>query len=122
MNEVIYIKIDFITYKRKEVFYKKPINTELHKATEYTNNYEYYVKETESDENPKYLGKFIEFSMYRGSSYYDDCNYPIIVFEKGNVFENKKENIYCKGIPNSCENLDLIEDMYYDDFPLYYKK
>jgi len=117
--DMIYIQIDNMSYQRKKVFYKKPINTQLHKATEYTNNYEYYLKQT--DENYKYLGKFIEFTMYHSSSYYDDNNYPIIAFEKENVFENKKENIYCKGIPNS-ENFILIEDMCYGEFPLYYQK
>ena len=115
----IYVNVDSMSYKGEKVFYKKPINIELHKATEYTSNYEYYYKE--NDETLKYLGKFIEFGMYRSDSYYDDTNYPIIVFQNENIFENKKEKIFCKGIPETIDNnMIAIKDMMYEGFPLYY--
>lgn len=119
-DPAIYVKIDKILYKGKEVFYKKPINTELHIATEFSKNYEYYYKENE--EEPRYIGKFIEFGMYGGNPYWDNYDYPIIKFKKENIFENKKEKIYCKGIPDSDENMYIIEDMEYEGFPVYYQK
>jgi len=73
----IYVKIDKMIYKGKEVFYRKPINTDMHLATEFSKNYEYYYKEDTTKE-PKYLGNFIEFRMYRSSPYFDEY----ILFEK----------------------------------------
>ena len=120
MSASIYVKIETMSYQGKEVFYKKPINTELHAATEFSNNYEYYYKENE--EEPKYLGKFEGNGMYGGNPYWDDYDYPIIKFENKNVFENKKIYIYCKGIPDSDENMVIMVDIEYDGFPVYYQK
>lgn len=120
-NPAIYVKIETMRYKGQKVFYRKPINTELHIATEFSKNYEYYYKE-ETDETPKYLGKFEGKGMYGGNPYWDDYDYPIIKFEKENIFDNKTKFIYCKGIPDSDENMVLIEDMAYDELPVYYQK
>ena len=119
MNTAIYVKIEKMIYKEKEVFYRKSINTEIHLATEFSKNYEYFYKE---NEEPKYLGKFIEFGMYGGNPYWDNYDYPIIKFEKDNVFENKKKYIYCRGIPDTNDNMYIIEDMEYEGFPVYYEK
>jgi len=122
-DSAIYVKIETISYKGKEVFYRKPINIEIHLVTEFSKNYEYFYKEKEEvDVEPKYLGKFIEFGMYGGNPYWDNYDYPIIKFEKDNVFENKKQYIYGRGIPDSFENMFIIEDLEHDGFPVYYKK
>jgi hypothetical protein len=120
-NPAIYVKIETMSYKTKQVFYRKPINTELHLATEFSRNYEYYYKE-ETDVEPKYLGKFEGKGMYGGNPYWDNYDYPIIKFEKENIFDNKTEFIYCKGIPDSNDNMCIIEDMEYEEFPVYYQK
>jgi hypothetical protein len=123
MNHVpaIYVKIENISYKGKEVFYRKPINIEMHLVTEISKNYEYYYIEYTTKE-PKYLGKFIEFGMYGGNPYWDNYDYPIIKFEKDNIFENKKQYIYGRGIPDVDENMFIIEDMVHQGFPVYYEK
>ena len=110
-----------MNFQGYEMYYRKPINTELHAVMEISKNYEYYYKENEEEEL-KYLGKFIERRMYRSSSYFDEYDYPIISFEKDNVFENKIKFIYCKGIPDTDENKILIKDMMYESFPVYYQK
>ena len=123
-DSAIYLKIDNIIYKEKEVFYRKPINIEMHLATEFSKNFEYFYKEKEEDDDEKIknLGKFIEFGMYGGNPYWDNYDYPIIKFEKDNIFENKKKYIYCRGIPDINDNMYIIEDMEYEGFPVYYKK
>ena len=119
----IYVKTDKILYKGKDVFYKKTINTELHQATEFSQYYEYYYKKTQNEnDKPIPLGRFITLRKYRSDSYFDDCDYPIIVFDKDFVFESKKECIYCKGIPDSDTNMVLIDDMDFEGFPVYYQK
>jgi len=35
-DSAIYVKIEKMIYKEKEVFYRKPINTEMHLATEFS--------------------------------------------------------------------------------------
>lgn len=120
-NPAIYVKIENMSYKGNEVFYRKPINTELHIATEFSKNYEYYYKE-ETDVEPKYLGNFEGKGMYGGNPYWDNYDYPILKFEKENIFDNKTKFIYCKGIPDSDENRILIENMIYEGFPVYYQK
>jgi len=122
MSAFIYLKTDTIRYQGKEVYYRKPINTELHQATEYNDHYVYYYKQTVNNGPLVFLGKFVELRKYRSDSYFDDHDYPIIVFEKDFVYETKKENIYCKGIPDSDENMILIDNMNYEGFPVYYQK
>lgn len=122
-NTFIFLKTDNMTYKGKTVYYKKPINTYLHKAIDFIDNYEYYYTENETKtiETSKYLGKFVEFSKFNCGNPFDDRDYKILVFEKDKVFDNKTEFIYCKGIPNNDENMIKIEDILYNDFPIYYK-
>ena len=122
MSAFIYIKIDTIRYQGKEVYCRKPINTELHQATEYNDHYVYYYKQTVNNGPLVFLGNFVELRKYRSDSYFDDHDYPIIVFDKDFVYETKKENIYCKGIPDSDKNMILIENMDYEGFPVYYQK
>jgi len=120
-NTFIYINIDNILYQGKPIFYyRKPINTQLHKATEFNNYYEYYYKDKDKEDEIRYLGKFTTFGKCRSTFYYDDYDYPIIGFEKENIFENKKDNIYCKGIPDSDSDKTIINDMEYEGFPVYY--
>jgi len=122
-NTFIFLKIDNITYKGKTVYYKKPILTDLHKATEFTENYEYYYTENETPtiETSKYIGKFLEFSKFNNGNPFDDRDYPIFVFEKDKVFDNKTDYIYCKGIPDTDENMIKIDDISYNEFPIYCK-
>jgi len=60
--------------------------------------------------------------MYGGNPYWDNYDYPIIKFEKDNIFENKKKYIYCRGIPDINDNMYIIEDMEYEGFSVYYGK
>jgi hypothetical protein len=89
MTSFIYLKTNHFNYKGKEVFYKKPINTELHKATEYNEYYEYYYKTSETNKLVL-LGNFTEIRKHSNNSYFDDSDYPILVFEKDFVYETKK--------------------------------
>jgi hypothetical protein len=122
MSAFIYLKTDTIRYQEKEVYYRKPINTELHQATEYNDHYEYYYKQTVGNGQLVPLGKYVGLRKYRSDTYFDDHDYPIIVFDKDFVYETKKQNIYCKGIPDSDENKILIDNMDYEGFPVYYQR
>ena len=53
MSAFIYLKTDTIRYQGKEVYYRKPINTELHQATEYNHHYEYYYKQNHKNNHNK---------------------------------------------------------------------
>lgn len=124
----IFVKIDNITHNGFEVYYKKPINTNFHKATVFNDNYDYYYHfrsfdEDEEDYTALYrpLGKFERMSKVNLGCPYGDIDYDVYVFEKDKIFCNKKDLIYCRGIADSDENMILIEDKLYQDYPMYYK-
>lgn len=128
----IFVKIENITHNGCEVFYKKPINTNFHKATDFNDNYDYYYNYRSFDEDEaeredytalyRPLGKFECMSKVNLGCPYSDIDYDVYVFEKDKIFCNKKDLIYCRGIPVSDENMILIEDTLYQDYPMYYKK
>ena len=120
MNPSIFIKVETLRYKGNAVYYKKPILVHMHKATEFNDKYQYYYKEKngEDEEFPTHesIGKFVEFG-----NPYDDRDYNVLIFEKKKLFNNKINHIYCMGIPDTDENMILVEDMMYEGFPVYYK-
>jgi hypothetical protein len=116
----IFVKIDNITHNDCEVYYKKPININFHEATVFNDNYYYYyyLSSYEPDREDyttlyRPLGKFEQMSKVNLDNVY--------VFEKDKIFCNEKHFIYCRGIPDSPENMVLIEDKLYQDYPMYYK-
>ena len=130
-DNFIFVKIDNITQNGFEVYYKKPINTYFHKATVFNDNYKYYYNfRTFDEEDPQSedytnlyrpIGKFKGMSKVNLVCPYSDIDYDVYVFEKDKIFCNKKDLIYCCGIPDSDENMILIEDKLYQDYPMYYK-
>jgi hypothetical protein len=121
----IFVKLDNITHNGFEVYYKKPINTNFHKATVFNDNYNYYYKSSEEEQDDlqlyRPLGKFDGMSKVNLGCPYSDIDYDVYGFEKDKIFCNKKDLIYCCGLPDSDENMILIEDTLYQDYPLYYK-
>ena len=126
----VFVKIDNITHNNCKVYYKKPINTNFHKATVFNDNYNYYyyynnisLSEDEDDlDLCRPIGKFQRMSKVNLGFPNRDIDYDVYVFEKDKIISNKKNLIYCCGIPDSDENMVLIEDTFYQDYPMYYNK
>jgi hypothetical protein len=121
----LYIPTD-IKYKGNNVFYKKNITPNIHRAVEFNDNYEYFFKPTDKEEFVP-LGKFIEKTIFYGTCIWDDRSFPILVFEKHNkIFENDTDKIYAQVIPNNWSNMTCISEMtltkYNNEYPLYYEK
>jgi hypothetical protein len=124
----VYKRVENIKYKGFSVFYKEPINTEMHNVKEFSNKYQYFYKEKEEDYIS--LGKFLNYSRFNCGNPFDDRDYKTFVFEKNKqIFEDKIKNIYCCGIEESDEDMYLIEDMKYtcievlkseSEYPMYY--
>ena len=128
----VYKRVENIKHKGFSVFYKKPINTEMHIVKEFSDKYEYFYKEKEGDFIS--LGKFLNFSYYSTGNPFDEREYKKFVFEKNkHIFEPQIKNIYCCGIEESEEDMYLIEDMKYTciresesesysqcEYPMYY--
>ena len=125
MDPSIFIKVETLRYKGNVVYYRKPILVHMHKATEFNDKYHYYYREKngENEVFPTHesIGKFVEFSKHWSGNPFDDRDYPVLVFENKTLFDNKINHIYCMGIPDSDENMILVEDMMYEGFPVYYK-
>ena len=121
-QDFMYINIDNIEYKGYKTFYKLPIDTiTKQKITIFNDKYIYYLKTESSNEEYKLLGKFECISKINLGCPYNDYDYDVYVFENDKVLCTQKECIYSVGIPDSNENMFLIEDMKFNGFPIYYK-
>ena len=127
-----FLKIENIKYNSFEVYYKKPVDIYLRKATVFNDNYNYYYKDNDSDkdnESIKLLGYFKRLIKVNLGCPFSDCDYDVYEFDKDKIFCTKKEFIYCSEIPYSKYNIDynneffIVEEMLYLNlYPIYYKK
>jgi hypothetical protein len=120
----IYVKIDNLKYNNSDIYYKQLIDTDMHPATIFNNNYLYYYKDP-STSFIKSLGKFKCYSKVSSGSRYHDIDFDVFEFEHDKIFTNKINNIYCKGIADT--ELDakmnkLSNNLTYNNFPIYYYK
>ena len=125
MNYFFY-KIDNIKYKGFDIYYKKLIDNEMHKATEYNDKYIYYYKESKNIKELE-LGKFKIINKMNSRLLYHDYDYDVYEFESGQVFSDKLNFVYSIAISDSDENMILIEDITFtenitmDNLEIYYK-
>lgn len=124
-----FLKIENIKYNSFEVYYKKPVDINLRKATVFNDNYNYYYKDKDSDkdnESIKLLGYFKGISKVNLGCPFNDYDYDVYEFDKDKIFCTKKEFIYCSEIPYSkydSNDFFMIHEMkYLEMYPVYYKK
>jgi hypothetical protein len=122
-----FIKIENLNYKGFELYYKKPVDVNLRKATIFNNDYNYYYHC--GDEPLKLLGYFKGMSKVNLGCPFTDIDYDVYEFDKDKIFCTKKEFIYCSEIPYSKYDIDnnneffIVEEMLYLNlYPIYYKK
>jgi hypothetical protein len=113
-----YYKIDNITKNGNELYYKKPIILDMHKATIFNDKYIYYYKYPISLEINT-LGTFKRISKCNSGCRYNDYDYDIYEFSDAYISCDDKINIYCSGKSDSDENMVRIEDMFYEEYPIY---
>ena len=117
----VYIQIENMSYNGCNLYYKKPINIEMHKAIEMSDKYFYYKKSSYSDSYIP-LGKYKYKAVRSSNCRYDDYDYDVYEFTEDYISCNEKGIIYCKGIPESSENMICFDNMYYQEYPIYYDK
>jgi len=121
-----FIKIENLKYKGFELYYKKPVDVNLRKATIFNNDYNYYYKS--GDEPIKLLGYFKGICKVNLGCPFSEYDYDVYNFDNDKIFYTKKEFIYCSEIPYSKHDNDnntffIIEEMFYLElYPVYYKK
>jgi len=122
-----YVKIDNMFYKGFPIYYKKPINTVMQKATEFNDMYIYYYQSS-TEENIKLLGKFKEKGKINTKTPYCDYDYDVYEFDEGPIFCDKKYFIYClPEIKQESEEKEKemfqVPELYYEkeEFSVYYK-
>jgi len=120
MDSFHFIQIDHMEYNGSEIYYKKPINSLIHKANIFNDKYIYYFK-NEGSEETKLVGKFIGPGKISSSSPYHDYDYDVYNFDMKQILCSKKQLIYCSGIPDSEENMVLITNLNYQGYEVYYK-
>ena len=120
MDSFHFIQIDYMEHNGFEMYYKKPVNTCINKVNIFSDKYIYYLKNANSEEF-KSLGKFIGVGKISSGSPYHDYDYDVYNFDKEQVLCSKKHLIYCSGIPDSEENMVIIQNITYQGFEVYYK-
>ena len=122
-----YTKIPDLTYNKCPMYFRTPLSKEMTRATVFSEKYLYFHSPSMIN-NPasdiKTLGKFITISRHNSGSPYDNYDYSTYEFELGNV--NCKQNgqpdgeIYLIGIPDSDEEMILIDTILYWGWPVFF--
>jgi hypothetical protein len=109
------------------MYFRTPLNKEMTRATVFSEKYLYFHSPSMTN-NPasdiKTLGKFITISRQNSGSLYDNYDYSMYEFELGTV--KCKQNgepdgeIYLIGIPDSDEEMILIDTILYWGWPVFF--
>jgi hypothetical protein len=113
-----YYKIDNITQNGFELFYKKPIDIAIHKATLMDSKHFYYFKSPYVTEY-RPLGQFNTLNKRSSNCRYNDYDYDVYEFTDDYISCSEKDNIYCIGIPESGEKMVEIKGMLYQEYQIY---
>jgi hypothetical protein len=112
---------DNIKYKGYSLYYKKPIDESIYKASEFNGKYKYFYKDLNNKTTTlKPLGKFKIMSKRSSNCRWNDYDYDVYEFTNDYIDVSDKDNIYCQGISESEENMTLVKDMDYLGFPIYH--
>jgi len=108
----MFIIIEHLYHKDKQLYYKNPISPDLKPATIFNDKHIYFYKAPKVTANMLFLGKYKNFNFQ--TQEYE--------FAQMKVLKYDKNNIYSKFIPDDENNYELLEDMQYQGMPLYYIK
>jgi hypothetical protein len=118
----VYHQISNITNNGCKIYYKEPIDIRMHKATVMNAKYNYFYKSPDNEE-VRGLGTFKGLSKRGSNCRYDDYDYEVFEFSEYDYItcsEKEKENLYCTGIPETGENMVLIDGILSQGYPVYY--
>jgi len=113
-----YYKIDNITKNGSELYYKKPVDIVIHKASVMDSKHFYYYKSPYVKEY-RPLGQFNRLNKRSSNCLYNDYDYDVYEFTEDYISCEEKENIYCIGIPEKGENMVKMEGMFYQEYEIY---
>jgi hypothetical protein len=121
-----FTKINSLTYKGFELYYKKNIDTTIRNATVFNDKYIYYYCYPD-EENKKLLGKYVGTGKINFGYRCNDVDYEILRFENDYVLRSKSAYIFCYMVSDSDSDSDsdmiLIDnDFTFEGFPVFYKK
>ena len=117
----VYHQIANITNNGYNLYYKEPIDISMHKATVMNAKYNYFYKSPHNEEVLK-LGTFKGLSKRSSNCRYDDYDYDVFEFSECDHLacsEKEKENLYCMGIPETGENMVLLDGMLSQGYQVY---
>jgi hypothetical protein len=114
-----YNKLEGMKNNGNEVYYKTPINVNIHKSTIFNDKYIYYF---ETGIEYKLLGKYLGKGKINMGNYCNDIDYEAYIFENEKILCHYDKSIHCCGVPDTDENMTLIKDITYNDCELYYKE
>lgn len=119
--DYVYTKINHLKYKGFDLYYRSEIDNKAHPATVFNDKYEYFYKSPYNNNEIKALGKFKGMSKRSSNLRYNDYDYDVYEFTNDFVSCDEKKYIFCTGIPESGENMILLEShKYMEMHPVYY--
>lgn len=119
----VFHKIANITNNGYELYYKEPIDVQMQKATVMNAKYNYFHKAPYHEGGVRNLGTFKGLSKRSSNCRYDDYDYDVFEFSEYDYIAcSEKRNLYCVGIPETGENMVLLDGMLSQGYPVYYLK
>ena len=119
----VFHKIANITNNGYELYYKEPIDVQMQKATVMNSKYNYFYKSPHKspyNEDVLNLGTFKGLSKRSSNCRYDDYDYDVFEFSEYDYIAcSEKRNLYCVGIPETGENMVLLDGMLSQGYPVY---
>ena len=129
-SNYVFYKTDF-TYQEFDVYYRKLIDTRMQEANNIFDDKHIYYYKSEFTEKLKLLGKYkgqtVRSSMYWNDYNYDyDYDYDVYEFinDKGEIEDvicREYNYIYCVGVPESSENMYIINGLFHNDSECFMK-
>ena len=131
--DFVYIKLEHICFFGKSVYYQLPIETQLHRATVFSEHYEYfyddnvpYSKDSDDSVLPistsgmRSLGSFRGMGVHSSGYPYYTVDSDIFLFDNDRIHQDNRYQLYCRGIPESPENLEPTDAITYLGYPVFF--
>ena len=121
----VYYKTDF-KYQGFEVYYRKSIDTRMQEANNIFDDKHIYYYKSDFTGKPKLLGKYKGQTVRSSNMRWNDYDYDVYEFvnDKGDIEDvicREYNYIYCIAIPESSENMKIIDGLFYNEMHCFMK-
>lgn len=118
MGEYVYVKVDGVQYKGRDVYYQRPAITSLTPVEDFNDRSTYFFHMPSKGE-PRALGKYKSHMRITGGRAYD-YDYHVFQFELGNIPSNDQKYIFYTDIVSEYAQPGVVSilDISYNGYPM----